>query len=177
MTDEQNRKKQRKRYTVLDSADRVTAAQRLYEQGMRSLGRAGKELESGLYPESVSASRLSMEKFAQSVLALCLGQYPQAHHVPVDDAIEALKQIRARLSPIMAPLLVSTCARTMILSNMWATAYIPMTHGIQELVLSPTDLFDKRNAERAREDAQWCGSTIPMLLAQAEALRPSKQAE
>lgn len=177
MTQKKSNQKQQKGYIVLDSADRTKAGRRLQDEGLRSLAEARMNLEAGLYPESMSASRFAMEKFAKCILALSLGRYPTKHHIPSDDAEAALKEIGDHSSAIWAQFLPKVCARALILSNMWATAYIPISHGFQRALLSPKELFETRDAERALEDAERCSNIVAMLLARGDELKVIQEPE
>ena len=105
-----------------------------------------------------------MEKFAKSILAACLGKYPQAHRIPQGDLIDALGQVESVCSTLPAPLVTAACARALLLSNMWSVAGGALTYGIPEVSLSPTELFGQPQAERALQDAEECNLAVTWLL-------------
>lgn len=164
MTSKEEKRKQRVNYIVLDPADQLEAAKRLQHEGTRALREAKRNMEAGAYPESARASRLAMEKFAKSILAACVGKYPQTHRFHPKDCIAALRNVENVGSPLPASLLHPACAWAFLVSNMWSPAYTPMIHGIEEVPLSPEDLFQRPRAERAFQDAQDCSLAVTWLL-------------
>lgn len=162
MTDKKSDQKQRG-YVVLTGGDRVNTTGRLEDEASRLLTEARRNLEDGLYPESVAASRLAMEKCAKGILLASLGKYPRAHRFKAEDTTAALRQIRSMCGPVMSRAVVPACARAMLMSNRWSSSYIDVTHGKQEAGLSPKDLFDSVEAQRAVEDALRCKNALNML--------------
>ena len=152
------------KYVVADKADPLELAQRLQAEATRSLQEAKRSLDDGRYPESADASRLAMEKFAKSILAACLDKYPQAHRIPQADMIDALGQMESVCSTLPAPMVTAACARALLLSNMWSVAGGPLTYGIPEVSLSPTELFGQPQAEGALQDANECSLAVTWLL-------------
>lgn len=177
MSDRTNKQRGQSSYTVLSSQERMRAGQQLHDEGLRSVDEAKNHMEDGRYLESVRASRFAMEKFAKSILAICLGKYPKTHRFSDKDVVEALKEIDL---PSLSPLsgyLVIVCARAFVASNMWATAYIPMSHGYQELLVRPEDLFEEPHAKWALVDAEACRDRAKMLLNNPDKLKSAKRVD
>lgn len=164
MTNKEGKRRLRVNYVNLDPGDQMEAAKRLQEEGWRSLRQAERDLKAAAYPESIRASRLAMAKFAQAIMAACLGKYSSTHRFKPDDCISALRRIDAVGPTVPIPMVTRACAWAFLLANMWSLAHKLMTHGIEELSLSPKDLFEKPQAERACRDAQDCKLAVTWLI-------------
>ena len=158
----------------LSDEERIPTGRRLLDEAMSCHAEAEMALDGKLYPESVAASSLAMEKVGKGILAVCLGRYRLVHRFPrheVTAAAKAIPEILPERKPYFGPFLAKVCARALIRSNMWSTDHTLSKYGLQGAALSPKHLFEEPEATRALWDAQLCTNALGMLLAQAKKLR------
>jgi len=129
-----------------EQAKNIEMAESFLRRAFNKLNEAKEHLESGHYPESISASQECIELSIKTIFMLLQEEYPKKHEFSEEEFEAILKKVPEKLKHL-------NFHKLYLYSKFWLSFYMVAKYGLEKIGVGPEKLFEKEEAELALKHA------------------------
>jgi len=126
-------------------------AESYFSRSANALEEAREQAKKANYPESISASQMSMEFSMKAIFLYFDESYPKSHELKDEDLTRVLKKVPEELNYVNLP-------RLLMLTQFWSSFYIIAKYGYEKSMVGPEKLFNQGESQLAIKHAEECNS-------------------